>query len=121
MWKPEFLLVLSALAFVLSLAAALFAARAASRVTELQDRLGRLSNSSSASLLKRVESAESKIEEVAVILGELAQKVKMMKVRNATHHVREGAAPGSEPDPYREPDRWRDWANDRLARAKLTS
>jgi hypothetical protein len=76
-----------------------------------------------ASLLARVASCESRIEslttsrdELTVALDALAQRVKMQRVRQATDHA---TGPRGLPDPYKEPDRWREAMNAQIARGKL--
>ena len=115
--KTEFLLASGALAFALSVAAALFAARIAVRVRDLQEMLHQLPIGSTGLLAKRVESLDTKVEELGIALSELAQKVKMQRVRTAANHVRE--KDDAMPDPYRDPDGWRRAMNERLSRAKI--
>lgn len=104
MWAATFN-VLSVLGFFLSILAVSFAARSAIRVRELQDMLTR-------SPLSRVQSLETSLTDMQGALTEVANRVKMMKVRNAATHVPEKS---SEPDPYKDPDGWRRSMNRRLA------
>ena len=110
MWN-EISNVLSALAFFLSIAACLFAARAAIQQPALQVRKLPL-------IEFRLKSAETSISELTAELEGLAQRVKMQRVRNVITHA-EKASSKTDPDPYKEPDRWRDWMNSRLAKAKI--
>jgi hypothetical protein len=48
----------------------------------------------------------------------VANRVKMMKVRGAANHVREDR-PSETPDPYKNPDAWRLWMNNQMARGKV--
>lgn len=103
------------LAFVLSLVAAFFAARSAALARAALDRCTSLSSSAPASLTKRVDSLQEKLDEYGSALETVAQKVKMQRVRTAANHVRETEGP----NPHTQPDEWRAWMNDRLARARL--
>lgn len=91
--------------------------RLASRLQDFADRLARCearpiaSGSPSESLSARLDELEQTVEV-------LANRVKMQKVRNAALHA-ERERPGGLPDPYKEPDRWRDAVNKRLASSKL--
>lgn len=118
-WIPEFSLALAVAAFACSAVAALLAARTATRVQALRDRLAASPPGSMDSLSKRVESLTTMLDEQGTALAELAQKVKMQRVRTAANHVRESRSDGELPDPYREPDAWRDAVNSRLARARI--
>jgi DNA repair protein RadC len=71
------------------------------------------------SLRRRLRSCESatqltrdSVEELRTLTEGVAQAQKMARVRRATTH-----ATGStdEPDPIREPDRWRAWMNAKLS------
>lgn len=111
--------VLSALSFILSIAACLFAARRATQRPELQGRWR-----SSTDL--RLASLETSRDELSATLADLANRVKMMRVRTAVNHVQAAKgdaqvprSPDDEPDPKTEPDRWREWMNARLARKRL--
>lgn len=75
------------------------------------------------SLVRRVRSLESSMDSVKVTieensgaLSEVANRVKMMRVRAAANHT--GSSP-SEPDPYRDPDNWRKSMNSKIQKAKL--
>lgn len=104
--------VLSALAFFLSIAAAFYSARSVTLARELRDRLSPFPES-------RLRSLETSQAELSDALTEVANRVKMMKVRGAVNHVRSDQAKSDDPDPHKEPDRWREWMNSRLARARL--
>jgi hypothetical protein len=60
------------------------------------------------------ESHELSVDE----LKNLANRVKMQRVRNATDHATNSKSDG-EPDPIRDPDRWRAWMNRKIAMARL--
>jgi len=105
--------VLSALSFILSIAAIFFAARTATAAQELRDKLQR-------SPVSRIASLEESHQNMAEELQHLANRVKMMKVRRATDHVRDDEPRSREPDPYKDPDAWRASINSKLARAKLS-
>lgn len=100
-----FSIVLIATSLALSLGACLFAARIAVRVQGLADQLQRLPVSQLLSLAKSVTETQD-------VLSELAQRVKMMKVRNAVNHVKRGDT--DEPDARLDPEGWRRWKNAQL-------
>lgn len=102
---------LIAVSFVLSLLALALAARAAKAVSELSAR----SESWKAS---RVESLDARLTETEETLSQLANRVKMMRVRNSVNHTSD-PKPNGLPDPHRDPDGWRAAMNSRLARGKL--
>jgi uncharacterized protein YlxW (UPF0749 family) len=112
MWLADFSNVLSVLSFIVSLAAALFAARTATAARELRDRAMRYPTS-------RIESLQESLHSTQEELHNLANRVKMMKVRRAADHIRDDAPVSRDPDPHKEPDRWREWMNSKLARAKI--
>lgn len=107
-----FFIALIATSWVLSVAACLFAARIAARVQELADQLQRLPVSQLQSLAKSVTETQD-------VLSELAQRVKMMKVRNAVHHVKRGES--DEPDARLDPEAWRRWKNAQLRAGEFNS
>lgn len=104
--------VLAVLAFLLSLLACFSAARTAEAPRELRELLRH-------SPISRLKSLETSRAEMGDELQALANRVKMMRVRRATDHVRDDKPEETDPDPHREPDRWRDWMNGRLARDRL--
>jgi len=106
----DFSFALSATAFFLSILAAIFAALTAIRVRELQDALQRLP-------VSRLKSLETSLADTQDALTEVANRVKMMKVRNAASHSDPKA--GALPDPYKDPDGWRKAMNSRLSAARL--
>lgn len=63
------------------------------------------------SCTSRVESLEAWREEATTTLTDLANQLKMQRVRRAglTH----AAAKDEPPDPYKDPDGWRTWMNRR--------
>lgn len=90
---------------VLSALVSLQAARNARADLESLDRRLHLLESSTRSLQ---DSATSQAE----TLEQLANRVKMQRVRNAVNHA---ARDNDEPDPYRDPNAWRQAMNKRLA------
>lgn len=54
--------------------------------------------------VSRIKSIEASLEELQGAITEVANRVKMMRVRSAANHVSDKSAA---PDPYREPDAWR--------------
>lgn len=88
---------------------AIYAARTATRAPEsLEQRLH------SVELQQR--SSTTSLTELSTELEALAQRVKMQRVRNATNHASRG---NGAPDPYSDPDAWRQAMNRRLAFGKL--
>ena len=73
-----------------------------------------------AAKLHSVESRLALIErshnDVAEVVTELANRVKMMKVRNSLRHQ---DAKNEEPDPFKDPDGWRTMMNRKIAAAKV--
>jgi hypothetical protein len=71
------------------------------------------------SLRKRISSCESTAQSVITsqrdwqeVVTDLANQVKMTKVRKALNHT--GTRPGGEPDPKLDPEGWRTWKNAQL-------
>lgn len=71
------------------------------------------------SLHKRVSSCESTAQSVISsqrewqeVVADLANQIKMTKVRKALNHT--GTRPGGEPDPKLDPEGWRAWKNAQL-------
>lgn len=106
----EFFSVAAAVSLVFCLILAFLSARIAARVSELSDRVRSLSESPPESLSARLSEAEE-------TLAMLANRVKMMRVRNAVTHT--DKPNGADPDPYRDPAAWRQAMNRRLAPGKL--
>ena len=96
--------------FLLSLLALKSAATAAAALPDLQERRLR-------SIELRTESVQASLTETQEALSQVANKVKMMRVRSAANHVNDSKT--DEPDPHREPDRWRDWMNQKIARKRV--
>jgi DNA repair ATPase RecN len=69
------------------------------------------------SVESRLQSMDDLTQEHTQALTDLANRLKMIKVRKASTH----SSPDDNglPDPYKEPDRWRIEANKRLAQIKL--
>lgn len=104
--------VLSATAFFLSIVATFCAARSVILARELREAVRCFP-------VSRLKSIETSLADTQDALTEVANRVKMQRVRSAANHVRQEREANTDPDPHREPDRWRDWMNSRLARAKL--
>lgn len=64
----------------------------------------------------RLQSLEDSRTETVQMLSDLTNRLKMMRVRSASRHA-EGST--SEPDPYKDPDKWRTMMNRRLAESKM--
>ena len=109
----------------LSVTGALFAALAVIRLRELLERvtsceqslsdLSKLYSSSSSSALS------TRLSECEESLTVLANRVKMQRVRTAANHADESNRKNADglPDPYKDPDAWRNAVNSRLARGKF--
>lgn len=110
----DFFSVLSVSSFILSIGTAFCVARIAIRVRELQDRLAR-------SPISRIEYLEGFTESLTDEVKNLANRVKMIKVRRAADHVRDDAPKSELPDPYKNPDEWRAAMNSKLSRAKISA
>lgn len=108
MW-PVFFSVLSAASCILSILAAIYAVRRVIR--EPESRELRLH-----SVESRLVSLQTSQNDLSVELEALAQRVKMQRVRNATNHA---SRVNGSPDPYQDPDRWRQEMNRQLAFGKL--
>lgn len=106
----EIFSVAAAVSLIFCLILALMLARIAARVSELGDRVRSLNASPSASHTERLNELE---ETVSV----LANRVKMMRVRNAATHT--DKPNGADPDPYRDPNAWRQAMNRKLSQSKL--
>lgn len=107
MWT-EFSIACSAIACLISLVAALSGVRTAARLRALQDQLLRLP-------VSKLESLAASQQELADTMEQLANRVKMQRVRTAANHVKDDGAP----DPHKDPERWRAWMNGRIARSKV--
>lgn len=93
-----------------SCAAAIFCAVETARVRrELLDLVRRLP-------LSQLQSVQSLLDSHTDALTDLANRLKMMKVRRASEHTDRS---NGLPDPYKEPDAWRTAMNAKLARAKV--
>lgn len=105
--------VLSVSSCILSMLACRYAVRAVTVAQELQAQ----NEHSPASRMASLEASQSELLEE---LQNLANRVKMMKVRRAADHV-DDAKPraGAMPDPYKDPDGWRTAMNSRLGKGKL--
>jgi hypothetical protein len=81
-------------------------------VRELRDRLQR-------SPLSRIQSLETSHEELAAELQAVANRVKMMRVRNATNHTRDPEPSSEMPDPHTQPEAWRKAMNLKIAQRSI--
>jgi len=108
MWTVIFS-ALSACVSLICLGTAVFAARIAGRRQESPRAAIR-------SCELRLQSLEDSRTETTQLLTDLANRLKMMRVRSASRHA-EGSP--DEPDPYKDPDKWRTMMNKRLAAAKF--
>lgn len=108
---PEFSIALTVIALAISCVAALLTARTAVRVQALQDQFARFKRSDT-------ESLQLQLQELTETVTQLANRVKMQRVRNAINHVPD--KPSSDlPDPHRDPDAWRKAMNAKLALTKI--
>ena len=108
----DFSFALTAIALVLAIGGCLFAAVTAAAVRELRDRLQSLP-------VSRLLSLDKSVQDTQEVLAELAQRVKMMKVRSAVNHVRRGDQ--GEPDARLDPEAWRNWKNAQLRAGEFNS
>ena len=106
----EFFYVAAAVSLVFCVILAFIAARIAARVSELSDHVRSLSVSPS-------ESHSARLSELEETVSVLANRVKMMRVRNAATHT--DRSNGADPDPYRDPNAWRQAMNRKLSQSKL--
>lgn len=108
--------ILSVLTVSMSAASLLIALRAAkdARVAlEFAEASQRLPES-------RLRSLANTLDEHGELLNELANRVKMMRVRRAiTHTDQTERTRDGLPDPHKDPDAWRKAMNERLSRTKL--
>jgi hypothetical protein len=63
------------------------------------------------SLASRVESLTTSRDEMLAEMEKVAQSLKMSRVRKANQHA---LPQDGEPDPWKEPDRWRQYMNSQL-------
>jgi len=103
MWN-EFFNVLTVSSCLISAVACLFAVRTAGQLRELQDQFA-VYRPYSKQLL------ETRLTELEESVSLVANRVKMVKVRNAATHVKDST---SEPDPSVDPEGWRAWQNKKL-------
>lgn len=103
-----FFFAFSATISVLCLIATTYAARSAVRALESLRAHPRYSES-------RIKSLETSVADLQSALTDVANRVKMMRVRNAANHVPDNGAA----DPYQQPDRWRAEINKQLAFGRI--
>ena len=72
------------------------------------------------SIESRIASLESSVSEWSQLTTDLANRVKMMRVRAATAGPSSSARQGELPDPYRDPDGWRQAMNKRIGQQRIT-
>jgi hypothetical protein len=80
-------------------------------VQELRDR-------PESSQVSRIKSLETSLAETNDALAAVANRVKMMRVRSAANHT---ADRDDSPDPYKDPDRWRQSINKQIALGRLNN
>jgi Mg2+ and Co2+ transporter CorA len=108
MWNAFFSALSAAVAF-LSALAALHHARSARHASALP-------LEKALSCESRVLLIERSLNDQQEVLTELANRVKMMKVRSAVRH---GTMNDEAPDPYKNPDAWRKAMNLELAKGRI--
>lgn len=106
----EFFSVAAAVSLVFCLILAFFVARIAARVSALLEHVRSLS-------VSQPESLSGRLSELEETVSMLANRVKMMRVRNAVTHT--DKPNGATADPYRDPNGWRAEMNRKLAFGKL--
>lgn len=72
------------------------------------------------SIESRIESLENSVSEWSQLTTDLANRVKMMRVRAATAGPSSSGRQGELPDPYRDPDGWRQAMNKRIGQQRIT-
>lgn len=110
MWSGIFFALSVTVCIVCSLVS-LSAVKVAARASESARR--RLSSCES-----RIESLESSHKDALTLMGDLANRLKMTRVRAAASHLDRDQGKSTEPDPYTQPDEWRKSMNKRLAEAR---
>jgi len=88
----------------------------------------RTATQQSESLVRRLRSVESLTQslressaEQLQTVADLANRLKMIRVRSALSHAERKTDAEELPDPYKEPDKWRTMANRRLSEQRLGS
>jgi len=109
MWSATFS-VSTAVVCVCCAIIAVWSARNAARVAASP--LAKLRSSES-----RIASLETSVSELTELQTELANRLKMMRVRNSTAGPRSSAE--TIPDPHRDPDGWRKAMNLKIAQSRL--
>lgn len=108
----DFFCALSAVLAILSLTLAIFAVRSARRAA-----------GSSPAKLRSIESRiallESSVSEWSQLTTDVANSVKMMKVRRATAGPSSSGRGDDLPDPYKDPDGWRSAMNRRIGQQRF--
>lgn len=110
MWHVTFF-ALSAAISLCCLLVAVYAAKSATRRLELPQQTLR-------SVVSRMQSLEDWKVEMIQLQQDLANQLKMTRVRSALNHSRHKNEVPSDPDPYTQPDEWRKMMGKRLAEAK---
>lgn len=99
--------VFSVIAVAISVLASLSAARTAAELLALQERYRH-------SPASRIDSVEQRIEELSTAIGDVANRVKMQRVRTAANHVPD-EKPSSKLDRLKQdPEKWRNEINKRI-------
>jgi len=111
LWTGTFF-VLSVMACIACSAVSLYAVRLATRASESVRR--RLSSCES-----RVELLEDSHREGLTLMADLANRLKMTRVRNANAHSAQSPDVSTDPDPYKDPEAWRKMMGRRMAEAKM--
>lgn len=108
----DFFSALSVVLATASLILAFWSARSAKRAVESPPAKLR-------SIESRIESLEGSVSEWSQLTTDVANSVKMMKVRRMTAGPSSSAQADDFPDPYKDPDKWRAAMNRRIAASKL--
>ena len=107
-----FFFALSVSAFGLSLLAASYTARIATAVRDLP--LERLR-----SIESQTKSLENSVSEWSQTVTDLANSLKMTRVRAASTHASKARTDDGLPDPFTDPDGWRKAMNKRIAMSRF--
>lgn len=72
------------------------------------------------SVVSRTESCEASVSELADLVRDLSNQLKMQRVRRAgLEHATSNGQDNSLPDPVKDPEGWRKQMNRRIGRAKV--
>jgi hypothetical protein len=103
--------------FALSVATCILCGLAAIAAAIFARRLAESQGPRECSCESRVRSLTASVEDQATAMLDLANRMKMIKVRSASNHAMK---PDGPPDPFKDPDGWRRAMNARIVHGKLS-